>query len=141
MSHSTVITYPIPAYANVPIHPEYFEPRQFFINNIVLGYQTLIEATSDMDYVIGQEIRLIIPPSFGSRQLHGVIGYVIEIPASNQVLTDINSSQNVDTFFLSSATTRPQILPVGDINNGIISSTGRNIPSTHIPGSFINISP
>lgn len=141
MSTNTVLSYPIPAYSNVPIEPQNFQPHQFFINLIVLGFLTLIQTTADMDFVVGQEIRLIIPPSFGCRQLNGISGFVLSIPLSNQIITDINSSQNVDNFILSSATTRAQVLPIGDVNNGIISNTGRNIPTTDVPGSFINISP
>ncbi len=37
--------------------------------------------------------------------------------------------------------TTAQIIAIGDINSGIISSTGRVQTSTNIPGSFINISP
>lgn len=138
---STVISYPIPVYSNVPIQPQFYQPRQFFITDIVLGLTTLVQTAVDMDYVIGQEIRLLIPPNFGCYQLNNVTGYVIGIPAANQVLTDINSIVNVDAFILASTATQPQIVAVGDINSGIISSTGRQIPTTNIPGSFINISP
>jgi hypothetical protein len=99
-----------------------------------------------MDYVIGQLVRLIIPPSFGIRQLNEMQGYVIEIPAANQVRLDIDS-RGMDAFVSSSATTKAQILAIGDINTGYVSSTGRSIPTIdgntqiEIPGSFINISP
>jgi hypothetical protein len=56
------------------------------------------------------------------------------------VTLNINS-QNINPFVTSTSPNQPQIVPVGDVNNGIISATGRNIPTTNIPGSFINISP
>lgn len=136
-----VISYPIPPYQNVPIHTEYYKPKKFFISDITLGVQTLIETSIDMDYEIGQQIRLIIPPEFGCRQLNQAFGYVIEIPSSNEVLVDIDSSQNVDPYIAASATTSAQILAIGDINSGATNAQGAINQITYIPGSFINISP
>ena len=137
----TVISYPIPPYQNVPIHSEYYIPTRFFISAITLGATTTITTIVDLNYVIGQEIRLIIPPTFGCRQLNGKTGFVITIPQSNQVIVSINSSQNVDPFILSSATTQAQILAIGDINTGPTNTQGNVNNTTYIPGSFINISP
>lgn len=137
----TVISFPIPPYANVPIQPEFYQPRRFVIEDIVLGVTTLVTTTENHDYVIGQECRLIIPPTYGCRQLNESTGFVINIPASDQVTLDLNSSQNVDPFIASSATTKAQILAMGDINLGQTNSQGRNNTGTFIPGSFINISP
>jgi len=138
---------PIAPYTNVPIHANYYLPQRFFISAVTLGYTTTVTTTVDHDYVIGQLIRLIIPPTFGCRQLNEQQGYVLSIPAANQVVVNINSSVNVDAFTSSAATTQPQILAIGDINSGYTSSTGINIPTTNgntninIPGSFINVSP
>lgn len=142
----TVISYPIPAYANVPIEADFYQPSRFVISAISLGVMTTVTTTQDMNYVIGQLVRLIIPPTFGSRQLNESQGYVIDIPAANQVTLTINS-QGFDAFISSSSTTKAQILAIGDVNTGYVSSTGRSIPTTdgntniEIPGSFINISP
>lgn len=137
----TVISFPIPPYANVPIQAGFFQPSRFVISNVALGITTTVTTTKNINYVLGQLVRLIIPPTFGCRQLNESTGYVLSIPAANQVVLDINSSRNVDPYKSSPATTVAQILAVGDINSGITSSTGRNIPSTNIPGAFINISP
>jgi hypothetical protein len=139
MNTNTVISYPIPAYQNVPIMAQYFKPSQFIISNVILGSQTIVQTTENTNYVIGQEIRLIIPPSFGCRQLNNQTGYVISINA-NQVTTTIDSSVNVSPYISSSATTPAQILAIGDINTGNISFNPPKIPP-HIPGSFRNISP
>lgn len=132
---------PTPPYNNPPIHPEYFQPRVFFISAVTLGKTTLVTTTTNMDYVIGQLVRLIIPKTFGCVQLNEIDGYVLSIPQSDQVEIAIDSSRNVNQYTSSAADTKAQILAVGDVNTGIISSTGRNIPTTNIPGSFINISP
>lgn len=135
-----VISFPIPAYQNLPIEAQYYKPSRFVISAITLGQTTIVTTTIDMNYVIGQLVRFIIPPSFGTRQLNEQEGYVIAIPASNQVEVDI-SSAFMDNFISSSATTQAQILAIGDVNSGVTNSNGRTQNGTFIPGSFINISP
>lgn len=132
---------PVAPYNNVPINAQYFKPSAFVISAISLGRSTTVTTTTDMNYVIGQLIRLYIPPSFGCRQLNDSSGYVTSIPSVNEVVVDIDSSQNVDPFVSSSATTKAQIVAVGDINNGYTSSNGPNVVNPSIPGSFTNISP
>lgn len=136
----SAITGPIPAYQNLPIEPQNYNPSRFTISSITLGKTTVVTATVDMDYVVGQLTRLIIPPSFGCRQINEAESYVISLPTSASVELNLDTSRNVDPYIASSASTPAQILPVGDVNSGIISSTGRNIPTTNIPGSFINVS-
>lgn len=146
MTTNTVISFPIPPYSNVAIESQNYQPSQFIITAITLGSTTTVTTSIDQNYVIGQLVRLLIPSKFGSRGLNEQTGFVIEIPASDQVTININSN-GVDAFIASptflpfESQTPPQIVAIGDINSGIISSTGRNIPSTNIPGSFINISP
>ncbi len=135
----TVISYPIPAYANVPIEAQFYKPSQFFISTITLGITTLVTTTTDNNYVIGQQVRLLIPPSFGCYQLNNTFGYVISIPSSTQVEVAINSYGGTP-FQSSSATTQPQILAIGDINSGQTNSNVVN-SNLNIPGSFQNISP
>ncbi len=133
---------PIPPFNNPPIEPQFYLPSRFVISDVALGQTTIVTATEDMNYVIGQLVRLLIPKRFGCFQLNNVEGYVIDLPADNEVTIDIDSSQNVNAFIsMPSARNQAQIVPVGDINQGYISSTGRNIPRPYIPGSFINISP
>jgi hypothetical protein len=141
-----VISYPIPAYQNLPIAPQNYQPSRFVISAISRGQTTTITTTANMNYVIGQLVRLLIPSSYGSWQLNEQQGYVLSIPAANQVVVSINSS-NSDPFITGSGVSQAQILAVGDINSGYASSTGTSIPNLNnstqitIPGSFINISP
>ncbi len=141
MSHN-IDNGPIAPYNNPPIQPQFYQPREFEIVNIDLGVTTTVTTEEPHDYVIGQIVRLIIPPTYGSRQLNEQEGLVISIPDTDEVEININSSQNVDTFIASPTygPTPPQILPVGDYNSGQI-NTGRTGNLTFIPGSFINISP
>jgi hypothetical protein len=137
---NTVISYPIPPYSNVPIEPQYYKPNNFIISAITLGWNTLVTTSVDNNFVIGQLVRFFIPFACGSRQLNNQTGYVIDTPASNQVLVNLNST-NADAFQTVATGTQPQIIPVGDVNNGYTSTTGINNNPPIIPGSFINISP
>lgn len=136
----TVISYPIPAYSNVPINAEFYQPSRFVISDITRGRTTLVTTTEDMNYVVGQLVRFIIPPSFGIRQLNEQQGYVLSLPALDEVEVDIDS-RFMDAFINSSATTKAQILAIGDISSGVINSNGRTQNITYPLGAFINISP
>jgi hypothetical protein len=134
--------------SNPPIEPQFFAPSEFTITAISLGITTTVTtATSPFgvanNYVIGQQVRFIIPSTYGTRQLNERTGYVIGIPGLNQVIVNIDTSRNYDSFITSPSygPTPPQLLPIGDVNSGVISSTGRSVPTTTIPGSFINTSP
>jgi len=136
---NTVISYPIPLYANVPIHPEYYKPNVFFISAITIGYQTTVTTTIAHNFVIGQLVRLLIPNGYGSRILNERTGYVISIPSTTQVTLDMISNDS-DPFINANLKTRPQIVPVGDVNTGDLNPNGRTLQPLAIPGSFINIS-
>jgi hypothetical protein len=111
-----------------------------------MGVTTLVTTSLDNDYVIGQNIRFLIPNRYGSRALNEVSGIVISKPMDNQVEVDINSN-SVDpfipspTFLTFESKTLPQIVAVGDVNTGAINNHGRSCTHRHIPGSFIDISP
>ena len=132
---------PTPPYNNPPIEPQYFQPSRFVISNVTLGLTTTVTTTLNMNYVIGQQVRLLIPEAYGCYQLNDLLGYVISLPETNEVQLTIDSSINVGAYIAASTTNPPQIVAAGDINNGIISTNGRSLPTTTIPGSIINISP
>ncbi len=131
---------PTAPYSNVPIEAQFYQPSRFVISAVSLGVTTTVTTTAAMNYVIGQLVRLIIPPSFGCRQLNESQGYVLSLPTTTQVVLSIDSSKDVDPYIASSASTVAQILAIGDINTGQI-NTGRSGNITYIYGSFINISP
>lgn len=137
----TVLSYPIPPYQNVEMQPEFYQPRQYFIEDIELGVFTFVTTTNPMDYVVGQEVRLVIPPECGCYQLNGKSALILEIISEDQVKLNLNSSQNVDEFVPNSTGTQPQILAIGTINTGNIGAFGNVNQPTFVPGSFVNISP
>lgn len=131
---------PIAPYRNPPIEPQYYSPSRLVITAIALGINTTVTTLTNHEYVIGQEIRLIIPYGCGCTQLDEQKGLVTSIPALNQVVVNINST-SANLFKTTPYRNLPQIIPIGDINTGAINPFGRPFTYKHIPGSFINISP
>jgi|SRR5271170_6261154 len=138
MSHPPLIFGPIPPYNNPPIEPQNFQPSVFNITTISLGITTTVTTSVNHNYVIGQEVRLLIPSIYGPQVLNEQTGFVLQIPALNEVVLNINS-QNVTAFNLVSYPLPPQIVAVGNINTGSVNPNGPKI-STLLPGSFSNIS-
>lgn len=131
---------PIPPFNNPTPEPQNYQPSLFTISNITLGPTTIVTTTTNMNYVIGQLVRLIIPEAFKCFQLNQKTGYVISLPSSNQVELAIFSSGG-NPYVSVNTPTPAQIVAVGEINNGFINNSGRVNQGTYIPGSFINISP
>ena len=139
MAQNTVISYPIPIYQNLPIEPQFYNPGFFVISGITLGQTTTVTTTANITFQVGQLCRILIPNGYGCRQLNEVTGYVISIPAPNQVILNICSAGG-DAFKSSTNTTQPTIVPIGDINSGQINSNGLSNQGLSVPGSFINVS-
>jgi|ERR1700676_2851525 len=140
MAQKQVISYPIPLYSNPPIEPQFYQPNRFIISAITLGVTTFVTTTQNNNYVVGQLVRFLIPQFNGTIQLNGLTGYVISIPAPNQLEVEINSS-SYNLFKTSTQSAQPQILAIGNINSGNINNSGNVNLGTFIPGSFVNISP
>jgi hypothetical protein len=138
--------YPFPgpiAYGNnFPINAQYFEPSRFVISNITLGESTTVDTSTENNYVLGQMVRLLVPPYYGTFQLDEQTGIILNILSSTSFILNIYSL-GMDAFIPtpSYGPTLPQVVAIGDINTGLISSTGRSLPTTTIPGAFENISP
>jgi hypothetical protein len=133
---------PIPPESNPPINPQYYMPSRFNISNISIGLSTVVTTSVNHNYVIGQEVRLLVPVFYGTFQISEQTGLVIAIPAADQVTVNINSV-GYSAFIASPVygPTPPQIISIGDVNSGPINSKGISLQGTAIPGSFVNISP
>lgn len=135
------ISGPIAPWSNAPINAQYYQPSDFFITAISNGPSTTITTSVNHNYIVGQLVRVVIPPAYKEYQLNGQIGYVILIPNPNQMVLNIDSS-TYDTFVANPVTTNktlPQTVAVGDVISGATNSDINSL-STYIPGSFINIS-
>lgn len=134
--------------SNPPIEPQYFQPSEFVITAITFGPQTVVTVAIspfgvNNNYVIGQLVRFVISETYGTYQLNGKVAYVTALPALNQIQVNINTTQNYNAFVSapSYGPTKPQLIPVGDVNTGQINAMGRIGNGITIPGAFINTSP
>ena len=113
------------------------------VNEFNLSVPT-ITVTTDVDhnYVLGQLVKVLVPVAYGSVQLSNRQGYVVYVPSATEVTIGIPYF-NVSNFISSPvyAPNPPQIIAIGDGNQGYINPTGRVTSTTTIPGSFINVSP
>lgn len=140
----------VPAENNPVINPQYFQPSKFAVSAISKGATTTITMTPSTirgittypNYVVGQLVRVVMSAKHGMRQMDNRQGYVLSLPSSTSVEVDIDS-RFFDNFVAnpSGETTPAQIVSVGDINSGVVNSSGRTSLGTYVLGSFINISP
>ncbi len=133
---------PIAPETNPPIHPEYYQPRLSFIAEIDLGETTTITTADDNDFVLGQQVRLIIPRQYGTFELNEQTGLIISILSSTEFVLNIYSV-GYNNFSIPSIIPPcvAQAIPIGDVNSGISAQIGPITPVVTIPGAFINISP
>lgn len=116
----------------------------------VPGNQTYISTTTAHNLSVGSEVAFRIPPAWGTVQLNSLpnvvipgsplYGYVTSVLSSTQVAVSINSS-NFSAYTNNMLTnsvpglTPPQMLAVGDINNGGIPYSGNALyPSPIVNG-------
>ncbi len=120
---------PVPLYANVPIHSDYYQPSRFEISDIDLGQTTIVTTSEDHNYVIGQTVRLLIPDPYGTYQLNYQQGYVISIPDDDQVEVNIDSSKYnsfISSPFVASITNITQASP------GVITANNSFTTGVHL---------
>ncbi len=142
---------PVAPFSNVPIAPQFFQPSQFVITGITFGTTTTFTLSNQINgtapnYVVGQQVRILIPEAYGSYQLNQQFGYVLSLPTTNSVEVGIKSVGtnpfiSNPTFLFGQSQTQPQIVAMGDISSGQINSSATVNQGTLIPGSFQNISP
>lgn len=102
---NTVISPPIPAFQNPPIQPGFFKPRVFIISDISLGQTTTVTTTTDLNYVLGQLCRLLIPNGYGSRGLNEQLGYVITRPNDVAIFLAQDPADGTGTYTANLLTT------------------------------------
>lgn len=129
--------------SNPPIVPQYYRPGAYYITGISQGSTTTITTNVDNQYIVGQQVRFVVPNTYSMVQLNEQIGYVQSILTSTSFTVNIDSSK-YNSFNSSPAygPTKPQVMAIGDINSGVpANASGRTNQGTTIPGAFINTSP
>lgn len=115
------------------LYPYLYFPGQAVISAITLGTTTTVDTTSAHNFVVGQEVALRIPSTWGTTQLNSlpnttipgspIYGYVIAVTDYNTVVLNIDSSAYTafvpnQTFAGTPGRTFAQIVAVGDVNTG-----------------------
>ncbi len=135
---------PIAPERNPPIEPEFYAPSRFVIEALSYGRNTTVTTTTLHNYTRGQSVRFLIPQYYGAQQLNNKQGYVSAVPSDTQVVVTINSMGFTPFGFVGSPAPNkknaPQIIALGDVNNGFINAAGRVQNGTYVPGSFIDVS-
>lgn len=134
------------------LYPYLYLPGELFISAITLGATTTIKTTTWHNLEVGQEVAFRIPNAWGTKELNSlpnvtipgspIYGYVVSITDNFQVVVNINSS-SFTAFTTAVAVnsvqglTFPQMVAVGDVNNGgkSITSTSPLYPSPSFPTS------
>ena len=132
-NYTALAASPTGAYVKKVLNPFLYAPGTAVISAIGLGTTTTVTTTAPHNFVVGQEVALRIPSSWGTTQLNSlpnssipgspIYGFVTIVNSATQVTLNINSSSY--TAFNSNPTVAsvpglsfPQILAVGDVNTG-----------------------
>lgn len=146
---------PTGAFVKKVLNPFLYAPGYGVITAVTTGSTTAVTTTAPHNLVLGQEVALRIPSPWGITQLNSlpnttipgspIYGYVTIVNSSTQVTLNINSSSY--TAYTSNQTVASvpglsfaMIVPVGDVNNGGVAYSGRDLyPSPVVNGvSTIN---
>lgn len=115
------------------------------IDSVSQSEIVIVETTVPHGFEIGNTVQFFIPPQYGMRQLNGLKGIVIAIPADDQIEVDIDTS-NFDAFVMPTPPAfvvidPAQVAGIGDVNYGNLSPGGRPILPMTVPGAFLNQPP
>ena len=115
------------------------------ISAITQEQEALVTTTVDHGFVIGNQVQFQIPPQWGMRQLNGLKGYVTDIPDTDEITVNINTT-TFDSFVVPVTPTYVVIDPaqvsgIGDFNFGTLSPGGIPANPNTIPGAYENQPP
>lgn len=138
----TYLPGPFPPETNPPLETATYEPSYFEIADIKKGERTTITFKKDHNYVIQQQIRILLAITSGMQQINNADALVTEIPSPTSVIVNIDSRQ-FDPFISSPlySLNPPQTTAIGSQNQTNIISTGRFIPDDQLSsqGAFKRI--
>lgn len=122
------------------LYPDLYNPFACTIDGITIGSPTVFTTTVAHAFVVGQQVRILIPTGWGTTQIDNTTGFVTAVTATT-VTVDIDSTGATAFAYPSSATaalgiTYPQIIPVGDANTGYTAAGSVPPSPITIPGAF-----
>lgn len=104
----------------IPFDPIFY-PRRRYITSVTTGSTTVVKMSVTHGYTVGQQVRFIVPASFGMVELNGLTGNIIAInttvTSGNTITVDIDSS-GFTAFAFPASTLVPisfaEVVPVGE---------------------------
>lgn len=134
------------------LYPALYVPGTAFIEALTLGATTTVVTTAPHNFHVGQEVAFRIQTAWGTSQLNSLpnvlipgspkYGFVTSVTNSTTFVVNIDSSAytafNSNQPFLGFVLEQfPQVVAVGDANNGGAPSTnGPNLPSPLVYNGF-----
>lgn len=114
-----------------------FNPASVVIMAITQAVQALITTTTNITFVVGQSVRIVIPPAtrailttpafdYGMHEINGLLGNILVINSPTSFTIDIDTTLFQAFTFQPNATQLAQAVPVGEQNNQI-NGAWRNI--------------
>lgn len=115
------------------------------ITSVTQEDQATVTTSQDHAFVVGAQVQFQIPPEWGMRQLNRLKARVIDIPASNEITVNINTT-NFDAFVIPVTPMYvvidpAQVAGIGDFNFGNFSINGFPPEPNTVPGAFLNEPP
>lgn len=132
---------PIAPQRNPAIREDYYSPQKHQIVSIVSNSfdNTQITTSNVNEFVLGQQVRFVIPSLCGMQELNGKSCYITQIVNPQTFIIDFDARYQDAFNPTGNPNQYPFVLPIGDINSGPINSDGRINNLTYINGSFINV--
>lgn len=106
-------------YRILPFDPIYY-PRRRFITKITKAVQAVVTLSVTHQYTVGQQVRMVIPASFGMQEMNGLLVTIVAVDLVNNTITLNVNSTGFSTFaFPNSATAAAgtsfaEVTPVGE---------------------------
>jgi len=115
------------------------------ISSITRAAQALVTTSITHGFVVGNTVRFFIPQQYGMRQLDGLKGTVMTVPADDEFTVNIDT-QGFDPFVTPSlppyvVIDPAQVAGIGDMNYGNLSPGGIPVLPITVPGAYQNQPP
>jgi len=126
---------------NPPIREEFYTPQSFQISAITSNSfdNTQITTAVSNDFVVGQQVRFVIPPLCRMQALNGQNLYITQILDDQNFIVDFDVRSENAFNPTGDPSQLPLVNPTGDINSGPINNDGAINNIIYIDGSFRNI--
>lgn len=104
-----------------------YTPALRLVSSVTNDAQAVVTTSFDHGYLVGLIVRLTVPQEFGMRQLHNLVGTLIEVPTSDTFVIDIDTT-HFDIFVAPDpepwyVNDFPSVVPVGEINSSLEQAT------------------